>query len=385
MTEKLYYKDPYMREAVCKITDVIDENGKIEVVLDKTIFYPEGGGQPSDMGYIEDIPVVHVRIKDGVIYHEVTERIEPGDVNCRLDFKRRFDHMQQHSGEHVLAGTFFKLFNGNNKGFRLGENYVTIDIDIKDMTDEIVEEAEREANKSIYKDIEVESIFTQKGSLDGIPVRKEVSVDKDIRVIKMGDVDCCACGGTHVKRTGEIGIIKIMKTESYKGMTRVYFNCGERALRDYEGKNSIIKSLKQIYSSEEEFIIDKVLKQRSELDEVKKSLSLAKKKLAGVISESANIENGSYFFIYDDLDFETVLYIEEFLRDKAENLILGSIIDKRISGNTKKTDFNMGKFFKENIGDYNGKGGGPKDKAQGVFEDEKGVLNFGDLLKSALV
>lgn len=384
MTEKLYYNDPYMKEAKASIIDIIEENGKIEVVLDKTIFYPEGGGQPSDMGYIDDIPVVHVRIKDGVIYHEVTERPENNEVICKIDFNRRFDHMQQHSGEHVLAGTFYRLFKGNNKGFRLGENYVTIDIDIKDMTDEIIEEAEREANKSIYEDIEVEAIFSENGNIEGIPVRKEVSVDKNIRVIKMGDVDCCACGGTHVKRTGEIGIIKILKTEAYKGMTRVYFNCGERALKDYEQKNNIIKALKKIYSSEEDLIIDKVIRQKSELDEVKKSLSLMKKKIAEIIAQSADIKDNKYFFIYDDLDFETLLLMEEILKEKTDSLVLGSLIDKRITANTKDIDFNMGRFFKENINDYRGKGGGPKDKAQGVFDDEQGLKDFAELLKSKI-
>ena len=384
MTEKLYYSDPYIKEAKANIIDIIEENGKIEIVLDKTIFYPEGGGQPSDIGYIGDIPVVHVRIKDSVIYHEVTEKPETKEVICKLDFKRRFDHMQQHSGEHVLAGTFYRLFGGNNKGFRLGENYVTIDIDIKDMTDEIIEEAEREANKSIYEDIEVEAIFSENGNIEGIPVRKEVSVDKNIRVIKMGNVDCCACGGTHVKRTGEIGIIKILKTEAYKGMTRVYFNCGERALKDYEQKNNIIKALKKIYSSEEDLIIDKVLRQKSELDEVKKSLSLMKKKIAEIIAQSADIKDNKYFFMYDDLDFETLLLMEDILKEKTDSLVLGSLIDKRITANTKDIDFNMGRFFKDNINDYRGKGGGPKDKAQGVFDDEQGLKDFAELLKSKI-
>lgn len=387
MTEKLFYKDPYLTECEAEVKDIINRDGKVFVVLDKTPFYPEGGGQPSDLGEINGVKVLYVYEEKGIIYHQIEKVIEDKKALCKIDFERRFDHMQQHSGEHLLSGAIFKLYNGNNKGFHLGEEYVTVDIDIDGMTDEMLRTAEDEVNSYIYENREICTYVVSKEDSKKFPMRKQINVDEDVRVVEAKDMDCCPCCGTHVLRTGEIGIIKIIKGERYKGMTRIYLNCGIRALKDFQNKQSIISSLNKHLSSDENNLVQRVESQFLEIEKLKKELNGFKKMIAEDEADNIIKTESSKVILrkYEDKSFEDIQLITAALSSKNYILILSSLKDNKILFiNDGDSDTNCGKLFKENIKEFNGKGGGNAKRAQGSFENREDLINFSEFLNKIL-
>lgn len=388
MTEKLFYNDPYLRECQAEIVDIINEDNKILVILDKTIFYPEGGGQPSDTGEINGVKVTYVFENGGTIYHEVEKAPEGKIASCKINFDRRFDHMQQHSGEHLLSGAILKLYGGNNKGFHLGVDYVTVDIDMNEIDEQMVNKIEEEVNQYIYLNEPINTYVVSKDECEKFPLRKQINVDEDIRVVEAKNMDCCACCGTHVFKTGEIGIVKIIKTEKYKGMTRIYFKCGKRALKDFENKHDIVTKLIRSFSAKEDDIIERIESQCIELDILRKELGKLKKDLAEVEAENI-IENEKtqvVFRKYSNKDFDDIQLIASELSMKSYIIILASLRDNKILFlNKTDKDVNCGKIFKENIKEFSGKGGGNASRAQGTFDKEEDLVKFSEFVYSTLI
>lgn len=387
MTEKLYYKDVYTTECEANVLDIIEKEGKVLVVLDKTPFYPEGGGQPSDTGEIDGIKVYYVSEEKGTIYHHMEKAPQSKCVMCKIDFQRRFDHMQQHSGEHLLSGVIFKLYGGNNKGFHLGEEYVTVDIDIDHFSEDMVKTVEDEVNEYIYANRKFDTYVVTKDEVDKVPARKKINVDEDIRIVEAKDMDCCPCCGTHVGSTGEIGIVKILKAERYKGMTRIYIKCGKRALKDFEIKHDIITKLNKLFSVDENNILERVNKQFEEIEELNKESSKFKKMFAAVEAENI-IKNSNSNLIaikYEDKNFDDIQLIGTALGNKNYIIILTSLEDKKILFlNNTDIEIGCGKLFKDHIKDFNGKGGGKDKRAQGTFDNKEDLVKFCDFLYSTV-
>lgn len=385
MTEKLFYNDPYLRECESEVIDIINEEDKILVILDKTIFYPEGGGQPSDTGEIDGSKVVYVFEKNGIIYHEMEQAPKNKKVFCVIDFDRRFDHMQQHAGEHLLSGAILKLYGGNNKGFHLGSDYVTVDIDMNEINEEMVNKIEEEVNYYIYSNEPIKTYIVSKEDCEKYPLRKQIKVDEDIRIVEAKGMDCCACCGIHVSNTAEVGIVKVIKIERYKGMTRIYLKCGERAFKDFQNKHNVITKLSRHFSVDENSLFDKILGQCSEIDNLKKEISKIKKVFAENEAEELVKGENSKIIIkeYKDKSFDDIQLIASSINNKEYVLILASIIDKKILFiNGTQLDVNCGKAFKENIKEFNGKGGGNAQRAQGTFDNEEDLIRFSGFLNS---
>jgi alanyl-tRNA synthetase len=379
LTQKIYCENSYITECESNIIDIIEKDGKHHVVLDRTPFYPEGGGQPSDTGTIDGIDVFHVYEEEDLIYHVTERKPENKTVKCIVNFDRRFDHMQQHSGEHLLSGAFFRLYKGVNCGFHLGDDYVTIDINLKEVTEEMLRQIEEETNKYIFSNVEVYTYIVDKDKVSKLPMRKEVKVEENIRIVQMGDADYSACCGTHVARTGEIGLLKIVKAEKYKGMTRIYFKCGKRALEDYTNKHNIISTLGKFLSAEENSIFEKVQAQASLVKELNRKISETKKLLAEIEVDKLIKEAKSSLIIknYEDKALEDVQYISAALENENFIVILSSIPDKRvIMSQNGNFDISFGKLFKEKLPAFNGKGGGNDKKAQAAFGTEGDLSNF---------
>lgn len=285
-TEKLYYSDPYLKEFsahVIKITEL--EDGRIGVILDRTAFYPEGGGQPCDTGWLNDIPVIDVRSKDGDIVHVVSEAPSTEEVTGRLDWARRFDHMQQHSGEHVLSGSFLELFGAENVGFHLGPDAVYIDVTMESLTAEQAAAAEARANAAIYSTLTVSTHHVTDADLSKFPLRKMPTKDfGSLRLVEMPGIDCCPCGGTHVANTGQIGSIKIRGWERKSGVTRVDFVCGGRALADHGLNLSVVRQLSTRLSVPPVEVPSAVEKQLAKLEGLHKELQAAKQDLARLLA-----------------------------------------------------------------------------------------------------
>ena len=230
-TKKLYYDDPFLREFSAQVLSCEAVKGGFSVVLDATAFYPEGGGQPADRGTLGMIRVLDVHEKDGVITHLCDGGFEPGEtVKGAIDWARRFDHMQQHSGEHICSGLICERFGCDNVGFHMGADIVTIDFNAEIGWEELMK-IEARANRYIYEDHAIDIQFHRGAELEAIDYRSKKPLEGDVRIVSFPGADCCACCGTHVSRSGQVGIVKFLSCQKFREGVRIELLCGERAYR----------------------------------------------------------------------------------------------------------------------------------------------------------
>ena len=234
-TEKLYYTDPFLTTFTAKVLSCEAGKGGYLVTLDRTAFYPEGGGQPADHGTLGGIAVTDVHEKDGVVIHTVEKAVEIGEnVTGSIDWARRFDHMQQHSGEHILSCILCHNYHCDNVGFHLGADTVTIDYNT-DISWEEALAAEYQANQVIWADAPVEITYPSPAELEQLDYRSKKALTGKVRIVTFPEADCCACCGTHVLRAGQVGIIKVLSCQKFRSGVRMEILCGERAWRYLSG------------------------------------------------------------------------------------------------------------------------------------------------------
>jgi alanyl-tRNA synthetase len=245
VTERLYYTDPYATEFDAHVVRLEEHEGRPAAVLDRTAFYPTSGGQPFDTGRLGDATVLDVIDReDGVILHVVDAALAAGPIRGRIDWPRRFEHMQQHTGQHVLSAAFDRLLDARTESFHLGSGSSTIDIGRMLSAAEIAR-AEDEANRIVWEDRPVSIRFADAEEAAKLPLRKEPARSGRLRLIEVEDFDISACGGTHVARTGAIGTIAVVSSERLRGGTRVEFLCGGRTLRGYRAlRDSVAASVR---------------------------------------------------------------------------------------------------------------------------------------------
>ena len=231
-TEKLYYADPFLRDFTATVLDCQPGKGGYTVTLNRTAFYPEGGGQPADHGTLDGALVTDVHEKNGVILHTVERPVEIGrTVSGSIDWERRFDHMQQHSGEHICSGMICGRYGCDNVGFHMGTDMVTIDFNADIPWEELLE-IERQANRYIQEDHPIDIQFHRGAELEAIDYRSKKPLEGDVRIVAFPGADCCACCGTHVLRSGQVGLVKFLSVQKFREGVRMEVLCGRRAL-DY--------------------------------------------------------------------------------------------------------------------------------------------------------
>ena len=247
MTDRLYYSDSTLRSFSARVVERLETGGRAAVILDRTAFYPEGGGQPADRGQINQAQVVDVQAQDDAarrVVHVLSEPVTEDDVTCAIDWTRRFDLMQQHTGQHILSQSFVRVLDAETVAFHLNddpsEGAVTIDLNRTGLRPADVDAVEDLANQIVFENRPVTARFVGREELASIPLRKPPTLDAAIHIVEIADFDWSACGGTHVARTGEVGPIKIVRLERRGNETRVEFRCGQRALADYRRKNDVI-------------------------------------------------------------------------------------------------------------------------------------------------
>ncbi len=230
-TEKLFYQDAYLKETTAKVLECRKGKHGYEIVLNRTCFYPEGGGQPGDRGTLNGIPVTDTHEKDGMVLHYTDSPLEPGtEVTAVIDWARRFDLTQQHSGEHMVSGVVHRIYGYDNVGFHMGADMVTIDFS-GELTEQQLREVETEVNQRIWLDDAVKCWYPSPEELKEIPYRSKKELTGKVRVVEFPGADICACCGTHVAHTGEIGLVKIVSVEKFHSGVRVEMLSGGRALR----------------------------------------------------------------------------------------------------------------------------------------------------------
>src|SRR5215207_7333195 len=252
MTERLYYTDSHLLEFDARVVSVSRlEDGRAAVALDRTAFYPTGGGQPNDTGTLGPARVVDCSEVDGANVLHVVEGDAPeagADVRCRVDAARRRDHMQQHTGQHILSQAFVELYGAQTRSFRMTTDACEVDVELSDPSDERVERAITRANEIIWDDraVRVHNVTPEGAAL--LPLRKDSEREGELRVIEIEGFDFSPCGGTHASRTGEVGVVVARQWERAKGLVRVTFAAGTRALEDYRRANTTARATAAVFS-----------------------------------------------------------------------------------------------------------------------------------------
>ena len=248
-TEKLFYQDAYLRETTAKVLECRQGKHGYEIVLDRTCFYPEGGGQPGDHGTLNGIQVVDTHEKDGLVLHDTKEPIEVGtEVKAVIDWNRRFDLTQQHSGEHMVSGVVHRIYGYDNVGFHMGADMVTIDFS-GELTEQQLREVEQEVNEKIWLDRPVKCWYPSPEELGEIPYRSKKELTGKVRIVEFPGADICACCGTHVAHTGEIGLVKILSVEKFHSGVRVEMLSGRRALQYLTAVQDQNRQISQLLSA----------------------------------------------------------------------------------------------------------------------------------------
>ncbi|WP_124069023.1 alanyl-tRNA editing protein [Filibacter tadaridae] len=262
MKDRLYYENPYCQKFSTHVVNVSqDTKGSPYVVLDNTAFYPTGGGQPHDTGTLNGFRVLSVEEVDGEIRHFVAGNLDsPNEVEGVIDWVRRFDHMQQHAGQHILTAAFVELFDFQTVSFHLGNEIVSIDLDVEAVSEQQLDEVEQLANKIILENRPIETKWVTEDELDHDSLRKQLAVTDEIRLVIIPDYDYNGCGGTHPDSTGQVSTIKILSTEKQKRKTRVHFVCGGRVLQQLHKKNRELATTSKLLSAPEDGVAASVEK-----------------------------------------------------------------------------------------------------------------------------
>ncbi len=383
MTQKLYDADSYLTEFECKVVSLYSDDDYIYIETDRTAFFPEGGGQTSDVGYLGDVYVENVQEIDSKILHfvknsvENAEKLKNKDVLCgKIDFKKRFSDMQQHSGEHIVSGVVNSLYGYNNVGFHLGSEIVTLDFD-GELNEEDICKVEDLVNKAVWDNLEIKVLFPTDDELKAMTYRSKIEIEGQVRIVEIPGVDVCACCAPHVKRTGEIGIVRVVNFERYKGGTRVSILCGERALYDLRHKlkqNRLVSNLTSSKQDETAAAVERLKKDNESLNYTIVGLT---RELLALKSES--IKEDSRIIVFDNkLQGKLLQDFAISLMDKASEFAAcfcgenGSyrycIVSKQV---------NLQGLCKALNGAFSGRGGGKPEIVQGSLTgSEEEISSF---------
>lgn len=287
MTLRRYYGDSYTATFQTRVIETGSPGGAPRAVLDETFFYPTSGGQPHDTGKLGSARVhnVEVREDDGAIIHHLDSPLPEGPVAASLDWPRRLDHMQQHTGQHILSQAFLRQAGAPTIGFHLGQEMVSIDLETSRLDDSLVADAESLANEIVTRNLSVRAWFPGEEELPTLPLRKTPDVHGPLRVVAIGDFDFSACGGTHVAATGELGLISVLKTERLTRGMRIEFLSGGRARADYARKHALVRELSTALTCSPSELTTSVARLSGALVE-------ARRQVAGLLERELDTEAG---------------------------------------------------------------------------------------------
>lgn len=319
-TVRLYDADAYKTEFEAEVLaceEVEKKEKKVyQVWLDQTLFFPEEGGQSPDMGSINGVEVLDVQIRDEVIMHTLAAPLAVGaTVKGVVDWKHRFYNMQQHSGEHIFSGIVHNRFGYDNVGFHLSDSIVTMDFNGV-ISSEDLEKIETEANQAIIENIPVEVSFPTKEELKTLEYRSKIEIEGQVRIVTIPGYDVCACCAPHVRRTGEIGMLKVMNVQSYKGGVRISMLCGFRALEAFRQKADIITELMAQFSTNQEALVENVTKLKNTNQTMKNQLASAKQELMEYKVAAIPEDSENAILFESDLDTPVVRNVVNGLVEK---------------------------------------------------------------------
>ncbi len=371
-----------MQTFCARVESCVSDGEQYRVILDRTAFFPEGGGQYSDTGWLEldsdKIRIADVQESDGKIWHVTDKPIPVGSpVAGSIDWNARFMKMQQHTGEHIVSGLVHRTFGYNNVGFHLGSEDCTMDFS-GEITKAQLQEIEYKANEAVVNNLEVQVTYPTKEELLTLDYRSKIEIEGQVRIVTIPGYDVCACCAPHVKRTGEIGIIKLTNVQRYKGGVRVTMLCGFRALADYSKKSASVKHICAALCAKEDEVAESVDHVREECGQLKQRLAEQQKEML------------QYKARETDGQGDVVCLFEPTLEGESPRLLMNLVLERGhelcavFSGNTEQgyryvigsKYLDMRKLSKDMNAAFAGRGGGKPEMAQGALEGNEEAIRI---------
>ena len=366
MTEKLYEHDPYLSRHSATVLSCDERGGKYEVVLDRTAFFPEGGGQAYDTGTIDNAPVTDVQIQNGIITHLCDEPLPVGgSVICEIDAAQRLRRMQCHSGEHIISGLIHRLHSLDNVGFHLGSSDVTLDTS-GTLSDDELQRIEYLANEAVAKNVPIRAIYPTPDELPRYDYRSKLDLTDGVRLIEIPGYDLCACCAPHVRRTGEIGAIKLISHINYKGGLRIHMLCGARALDDYAMRCAQTSAIGELLSVKDHECADAVASLLSRLDDSKRERDELVRSIIAREAEAARPTDGNLVFVLPQTFASGLRELVNLALPKCGGIcaaFTGS--DGAYTFIAASTGVDLRAISKEMLSALSGKGGGRPEMIQG--------------------
>lgn len=383
-TIQLYNQDSHMQSFQAKVLTCLEQinvnNDKVYIItLDATAFFPEGGGQPSDRGTINNITVLDVKEDDGFIYHTLSAPLTVGEtVTGIIDWARRFDLMQHHTAEHIVSGLVHKYFGYDNVGFHLGSEAVTIDFN-GILTEENIREIEMKANQAVYENLSIQANFPSKEELDVLQYRSKKELSGDIRIVTIPGYDVCACCAPHVSLTGEIGLIKITSCQKYKSGVRISLLSGSRALADYNQKENSVSGISVLLSAKPQEVLDAVKNLKEENLTLKGQVASLQNQLLKFKAAAVKADNGINCIFDNEIPANHLRNFGNLLMERCSGIGAVFTSDDDTSWKyvvvSKNTDVRI--ITTQLNESFNGKGGGTKEMVQGsITGDRESIEKF---------
>ena len=365
-TEKLYDKDSHIKDFTAMVVDCRCKNGNYEIILDRTAFFPEGGGQSADTGKIGSNSITDVQIIDGEIVHYSDGAIENGTtVSCSLNWDQRFRRMQNHSGEHIVSGIVHRLYGFDNVGFHMGED-VTVDFNGELTRDQILN-VEKLANEAIYKNVEFICEYPDEETLKSLDYRSKLELTEDVRIVTVKGYDACACCAPHVYSSGEIGIIKILDFNRHRGGVRIHMLCGADAVEDYEKKYENLRQISAELCSKQNETAEAFEKLMNDHGQLKAEIAALKKAITSLKSSAINYTDSCILIFEKEIQMNDLRKLVLSGAEKTDKLCAGFVGDDekgyRFAIASKCID--LMKKAKDITVALNGKGGGSAELLQG--------------------
>ena len=381
MTERLYYEQAYLKEFDAVVLEIQDDR----VRLDRSAFYPTSGGQPFDTGRIAEARVIDVQVENGEVWHTIEGKLAVGEkVHCRIDWERRFDHMQQHAGEHMIANAVHRFFGGYTIGLHIGLEISTIDVELPDgrmrLTEEDIARVEDDVNLHIQENLPIRCYFPE--NVDALPLRKRGDVKENVRVVDIGGYELVPCGGTHPERTGDIGLVKIVDARPSRGKMRLGFLCGGRAFADYRRRYAITERTANALSTSTDNLPSLVEQMGERIKALEHELREANTRR---LIESANAMHREEYMGFGivaarvDAEIDSLRALASHLIEKEDTYALLETEDGKLLFAKNAAPVHMGKLLSQV-----GRGGGKPDFAQGMAGEGDALEKAKAILKQQI-
>lgn len=368
MTEKLYYLDAYVSEFEATVLGCAEENGRFSIRLDRTVFFPNEGGQDADTGTLDGIPVINVIERDGEIFHIAEAPLPVGAVvRGKIDFPVRYEKMKCHTAEHILCGIMHRLWGAENVGFHLTDEGVTFDVDVV-LSREQLDLAEDMANDIIAKNVAVSASFPTREELSWLDYRSKLELLENVRLVSIPDCDLCACCAPHVSRTGEIGLIKMLDYFKHRGGTRIFMLAGRRALYDYRSRYDIARRISALTSTPQDKIAEAVEQLILENEAEKNKNSALLKRIAELEAEKISTTDNNAVCLLEGFGADELREVANIATPRVGGIL---VLLSGGEGNYKYVissgSVDLRRASRDINSALNGKGGGRPEMIQGSF------------------